>query len=575
MISKIKPYFFPVAAVSALVITLQGSFSSSPASLKDVVESTPPTSTIRPNDSIESLPLLLPPPPPSPTSVPRKIVLVDTSLGRHPWLAELKKNGATEIVNVYTKHIGLCADGLERNLKLCNDIGLEYKCFDWKMIRPSGNHREEFKALAPFEGVISGHEPSTEIADQVSLMLDLDTTNCPAKSAARKEKLLMQQTLAEAGLKHIDSFFATNSDMALKYIEQNLTFPILLKPDRSGASVGVNICNNAKEVQAAFDEWIGADLAQKSGYFGLTGIVEGLVVQEFLTGQEFVVNIVSRDGKHVVTDMWKKYNTEDQECIYDKEILCNNSKDHSDIVDYVVDVFDALGIRHGPSHVEVMLTADGPCLIEVGCRISGGCGAENESVPLTTIAAIAEAYMQPDKFKLRPLHYQALEAKAVVFLVAPKDPFINFKVLASLVALPSFSYLWQGSIRGFCSKVPENKAIITNTGWDNASRIKRTVDLFTTPGRLIFAHNSQEQVDADVKKAQDLKYTVFSKEIPSKCYALWMRGKVEPTTDDEKLICDCQKWTHWMKYDMYSKVYQDQVVLNFTMKAKPTIVEQT
>ena len=78
------------------------------------------------------------------------------------------------------------------------------------------------------------------------------------------------------------------------------------------------------------------------------------IVIHLVQKYSFVVNIVSRDGKHVVTDMWKKYNTEDQECIYDKEILCNNSKDHSDIVDYVVDVFDALGIRHGPSHVEVM-----------------------------------------------------------------------------------------------------------------------------------------------------------------------------------------------------------------------------
>jgi hypothetical protein len=32
---------------------------------------------------------------------------------------------------------------------------------------------------------------------------------------------------------------------------------------------------------------------------------------------------------------------------------------------------DALGIAHGPTHAEVMMLADGPCLVEVGARFHG------------------------------------------------------------------------------------------------------------------------------------------------------------------------------------------------------------
>ena len=41
---------------------------------------------------------------------------------------------------------------------------------------------------------------------------------------------------------------------------------------------------------------------------------------------------------------------------------------------YADKVLDALGIINGPSHMEVMYCADGPCLIEVGSRCQGGEG---------------------------------------------------------------------------------------------------------------------------------------------------------------------------------------------------------
>jgi biotin carboxylase len=34
-------------------------------------------------------------------------------------------------------------------------------------------------------------------------------------------------------------------------------------------------------------------------------------------------------------------------------------------------VLDALGIRFGPAHTELMLTKEGPLLIEIGARLDG------------------------------------------------------------------------------------------------------------------------------------------------------------------------------------------------------------
>ena len=44
------------------------------------------------------------------------------------------------------------------------------------------------------------------------------------------------------------------------------------------------------------------------------------------------------------------------------------------LISYTRRVLDAMEIRHGPSHAEIMMTADGPCLVEMNCRAHGGDG---------------------------------------------------------------------------------------------------------------------------------------------------------------------------------------------------------
>merc|ERR1712151_1374642 len=41
------------------------------------------------------------------------------------------------------------------------------------------------------------------------------------------------------------------------------------------------------------------------------------------------------------------------------------------LVAYTRKVLDALKIKHGPTHGEVMMTEDGPCLVEMNCRCAG------------------------------------------------------------------------------------------------------------------------------------------------------------------------------------------------------------
>merc|ERR1711998_793069 len=55
----------------------------------------------------------------------------------------------------------------------------------------------------------------------------------------------------------------------------------------------------------------------------------------------------------------------------ENHLLPPSDQVEDELVNYVFSVLDAFDYKHGPCHTEVMLTARGPILIEVNCRMHG------------------------------------------------------------------------------------------------------------------------------------------------------------------------------------------------------------
>ena len=71
-------------------------------------------------------------------------------------------------------------------------------------------------------------------------------------------------------------------------------FVVVVKPIQSAGSDDVFKCQSVAEVRAAFDKI--------NGHLNGLGVVnEGALVQEFLAGDEYVIDSVSRDGVHKVS----------------------------------------------------------------------------------------------------------------------------------------------------------------------------------------------------------------------------------------------------------------------------------
>lgn len=251
-------------------------------------------------------------------------------------------------------------------------------------------------ALDP-EAIVAGGEIGVEFADTLSAMMGL-LGNGTALSAARRDKYLQMEAIRAAGLRATRQLLVTDAAQLADWHRQ-VGGRLVVKPVRSAAGDGVSFCDSPETSVAAYEATLGA-----LNCFSMPN--EAVIAQEYLVGGEYVVDTVSRDGQHHVTDIWK----------YEK-ITANGITDltnglrlmprHGDgqdaVVPYAFEVLDALGIAYGAAHLEIKLTPDGPCLVEAAARMAGLDMPfyAQQCIGDAQLEWIVDAYVRPDRFAER------------------------------------------------------------------------------------------------------------------------------------------------------------------------------
>ena len=340
-----------------------------------------------------------------------------------------------------------------------------------------GNLGRTIDAIAAFDpvAVVPGGEVGVEFADLLSETLGLPT-NGTARSAARRDKHTMVETVRAAGLHAARQFLATNgSDLTAWHRE--IGGRIVLKPVRSSGGDGIFFCDSAEDSARAY-----AALSGSQNIFSQPN--EAVVAQEYLGGTEYVVNTVSRDGRHHVSDIWRTTRICANGMIDLCDALClvrGDGEVASELTGYAFQVLDALGIRHGPAHLEIRLTRSGPCLVEAGARLAGGdipyCAwlATGESQLDRTVAA----YVRPAEFHAkcgRP--YVVRQFCAIVAMISPVDGILRaYRGLDEIKELESFY----------------DAVTLTVPG----QRIRRSVNDLTYPMVVRLLHEEEEVIARD------------------------------------------------------------------------------
>ncbi|GHH45241.1 ATP-grasp domain-containing protein [Streptomyces candidus] len=266
--------------------------------------------------------------------------------------------------------------------------------------------------------VVVGSELGVEFTDQLGEALGLPG-NGTALSEARRDKFVQIETLRAAGLPTTRQIRVDDPD-GLAAWHRETGGRIVVKPVRSARNDGVSFCDTPEQSRAAYHR-----IMSRNSVFDVPN--EGVVAQEYLSGTEFVVNTVSCEGHHRVTDMWRyqKITVNGmRDRINGMTSLSPTDPDWDSVAAYSYATLDALGIRFGPVHLEVMQTDDGPRLVEAGARL---CGADvaRYAVLLTGESQVdrtVQAYADPERFAAEHRKPYALDNHgAMAFFASPVE----------------------------------------------------------------------------------------------------------------------------------------------------------
>lgn len=336
----------------------------------------------------------------------------------------------------------------------------------------------ELAGLDPI-AVVAGAESGVLLADRLAAALTPGLANDPALARARRHKGLMAAALADAGVPAIRTAFVQSADQAWEWAGDNGLdgHDVVVKPALSGGTEDVTLVTDADEarLRSVVDR-----LLRRVNVLGLPN--DDVVVQERVSGTEYVVDTFSHGGRHTVTNICrygKKANGAGFAVYESIEFLPYDEPGHAELVAYVERALDALGVGFGLAHSEVMLTPDGPRLIETGARAPGA------GLPALTELATGESGL--DRLVRWLAHgtdpgpaYQLLWNVAAVYAIAPADGVIgNVAAYRRALDLPSCRHLQLGVTDG--------------------DFVPATTDLLSTLrlGWAVLAHHDPEQVRRD------------------------------------------------------------------------------
>jgi biotin carboxylase len=342
---------------------------------------------------------------------------------------------------------------------------------------------DQVRALRP-RCVIAGCESGVELAEQLAPLVLPDRCNVPALAAARRDKWRMATAVAAAGLPVIPQICTDDVDAVAAWLslEGLVGRDLVIKPPKSASTDGVVKVPGGRGWADVFAAQLG-----RVNQFG--DVDDRLLVQKFVTGTEYVVDTFSDDGRHGIVDVcrYSKVDNGPHMAVYDAmRWVAPDDPAVPPVVGYARAVLDAVGVRFGAAHIEIMDTADGPVLIELGARPHGG-GQPRFNRIATGDSQIDRAVRSLVGADV-PTDYRLLRHQLCVFHIAPASGVVrNVAALDAVEALPSHHFSVRHLVEG--GQVVATRSLVDSLEF----------------GFVMLSHPDANQVERDYRIVRELE----------------------------------------------------------------------
>lgn len=370
--------------------------------------------------------------------------------------------------------------------------GYYYVGFDSGLYQGSIEHTDiacTLEALRYFgpNVIVAGAESGVLLADLLNEQLGLDYTNDFIRTRARRNKFHMIKCITDAGLAAPAQCAVDTWNSARSWVIAHGQFPVVVKPLESAGADGVFICHDLDACERAFLGVLGT-----RNKLNLEN--SQVLLQEYLAGTEYVVNMVSLNGQQLVTEVvrYTKRVLETGSIVYDiDQLLACTDAPYAELVAYTRKVVTCLGIRNGPSHAEVMYTEHGPKLVEIAARTDG--------ILRPGVSALTTGLGQIDACALsvtRPFEFEQL-------LASNQDYVLSRHTYNVCLINRSEGVFCTGAFEQQLRSLASFFEVVFYV--ENGRRIAPTQDVFSQPGTVYLVHADLAQVEADYVRIREME----------------------------------------------------------------------
>ncbi|MDQ0714023.1 glutathione synthase/RimK-type ligase-like ATP-grasp enzyme [Streptomyces luteogriseus] len=222
---------------------------------------------------------------------------------------------------------------------------------------------EDLAARNRIVGVVTWDEWLVAQAAEIGARLGVRSMPTGAARSCR-DKAMQRARFQEEGVPSARFHLAASVAEAVAAADE-IGYPVVVKPRGQAASIAVTIVHSEAELRETFEVVRGAESPS---------IGDGLVlVEEFLSGPEIAVDSWVLDGRVEPFSISAKRTDyppffEEVAHVVGKVL---DSGTEAAVRDVVIAANRALGVDRTVTHTELMLTADGPRVVEVNGRLGG------------------------------------------------------------------------------------------------------------------------------------------------------------------------------------------------------------
>lgn len=194
----------------------------------------------------------------------------------------------------------------------------------------------------------------------------------PDTALKATDKAEMIKAFEAHGVEH-PWYYVVSDRSVFDLIVRQASYPCIIKPTDNAGSRGVVLCHDKSELIKGYEY---ASHESRGGT---------VIIEEYLQGPEFSVEVMVVDGVPHILQITDKITTGAPHFVEMGHTQPTSQPQNvqEKIKDLACRAVKAVGINVGPAHVEMILTEQGPKMVELGARMGGDC-ITTHLVPLST-----------------------------------------------------------------------------------------------------------------------------------------------------------------------------------------------